>query len=43
VLAHAAGERQHVHAADGASVRTLVITAREDLQIAGEVRGLLGG
>ena len=29
--------------ADGASVRTLVITAREDLQIAGEVRGLLGG
>jgi acetate kinase len=27
--------------ASGASVRTLVITAREDLQIAGEVRGLL--
>ena len=28
--------------ADGASARTLVIAAREDLQIAGEVRGLLG-
>lgn len=27
--------------ADGASVRTVVITSREDLQIAGEVRGLL--
>ena len=29
--------------AAGASVRTLVITAREDLQIAGEARLLLAG
>jgi acetate kinase len=28
--------------AAGASVRTLVVTAREDLQIAGEARRLLG-
>ena len=29
--------------APGAAVRTLVITAREDLQIAREVRSVLGG
>jgi acetate kinase len=29
--------------ADGAAVRTFILVAREDLQIAHEVRGVLGG
>ena len=36
------GGDSEITAADASSVRTLVITAREDLQIAGEARRLLG-
>ena len=40
-LAHAADEYADV-SATGAPVRTLVVRAREDLEIAGQVRALLG-
>jgi acetate kinase len=41
--AGAAGQADRDISAAGAAVRTLVISAREDLQIAREARHLLGG
>ena len=40
---NADGEADRQIGAAGAAVATLVVVAREDLQIAREVRGLLGG